>query len=1241
MPTVWPTLLDLAREECLGILRKLELEAYAAAVSALRAQGDLTVEKRDLLSELGKVFSISTERHRAEVRRAYNDERLSTIAFHVSGPNSGTEWSIEGRRLVPLLPRLLPQTVLTRSANSAALAMSAHNATLPSPGLTGNKEVVVSYSYASPSPISPTVCTSPLGGASSSSSSNNSNNNNSSGGGGGSVGAGGNVGAGIGAAAAAAAVVPTKSPRPASPASSVVVLPSGNTVYVKSVSCSEDDEKPRKRRRTDSSSSPSLALSDGTLRLATSPSPQPPPAPLPPPQPPPPSPATATATLTSPTAVSAGHPALSGPKVGVSVTAGSLFSGGSGGGGGQTQQQQQQQHMLKQQQQQHTHHMSPVKITFTRPVTPTTASSTQKVIIVSTTAGPTFLPGILSKPHGLVQPGGGAAAPQHRAPPVLIASSSGGHGGQPLLLGAPIAVATGSSAATVSVATSSHAALHQGLSVVAGGKVGPPTKAPVMGPARAVATNLPQQMGTGSGGGQSAAQKPTIQIKQESGVKIITQQLPQSKILPKPAGVATTAAPIMVVSNPAAVVTTRLVTAPTAVSSRVASPGPTYLKTTSGNIITVVPKSLASSLGGKLLSSTVMSGTTTKITTIPVSMASKSNVIVVQKAPGKGASIQGLAGKSVVTTLLGAAGMGGAGEKGLQGTSSGPKPTILTTARSGIGGGGGTISKMIVTQNKPGGVPPIPAAKILPPKNPYTQPQVLIKPKPIATTMSMVGVSVATATHDADSTGAGDAAADEDRGEEMDSSVAMETGTTILQECVPGWKDAMDVSEASAASHSATSTIRAFMEMQKPGGVYPPLPPHCLLGTLGSKASRSRDKPRMPTIDLSHMVIPVARGTDVVVTTTTGDRTNRTVTASIKTQEGVTMVGTRAPSDHDYPGGEDGILDPQTGLFYRAPLSRLPVAATRQPTVIASTSTITTTTSIGTSSTISSTITVQPLITKGGAVPKISFAPSVNRTEVHTLSCRPALPSQGQKPLAGARATDILRMSMLEARLDVSEAAREAARAAAVAAAAAAGKGGAGHGQGQGAVTAVVGSGGAAGDEKKIITGRIIDLQKSGVLSGEQGMLGVRLVPTTARASGKTGDIAITVGDIIPQRLAGFPIVCGGTMLMSTSGGRSSPSVSNSSVAGGVAGGGGITGGAGGGGVAGVAGGGGIGVAGGGGGNEGGARAPAGSSGASVVVEPSGLLNVTAFTSQRVREDPFGRPRESTDSASDDDVDET
>uniref|UniRef100_A0A8V0XKA4 ENT domain-containing protein n=1 Tax=Gallus gallus TaxID=9031 RepID=A0A8V0XKA4_CHICK len=83
MPVVWPTLLDLSRDECKRILRKLELEAYAGVISALRAQGDLTKEKKDLLGELSKVLSISTERHRAEVRRAVNDERLTTIAHNI------------------------------------------------------------------------------------------------------------------------------------------------------------------------------------------------------------------------------------------------------------------------------------------------------------------------------------------------------------------------------------------------------------------------------------------------------------------------------------------------------------------------------------------------------------------------------------------------------------------------------------------------------------------------------------------------------------------------------------------------------------------------------------------------------------------------------------------------------------------------------------------------------------------------------------------------------------------------------------------------------------------------------------------------------------------------------------------------------------------------------------------------------------------------------------------------------
>ncbi|KAG7249021.1 hypothetical protein CRUP_026766, partial [Coryphaenoides rupestris] len=81
MPVVWPTILDLGRDECKRILRKLELEAYAGVISALRAQGDLNKDKKDLLGELTKILSISTERHRAEVRRAVNDERLTTIAY--------------------------------------------------------------------------------------------------------------------------------------------------------------------------------------------------------------------------------------------------------------------------------------------------------------------------------------------------------------------------------------------------------------------------------------------------------------------------------------------------------------------------------------------------------------------------------------------------------------------------------------------------------------------------------------------------------------------------------------------------------------------------------------------------------------------------------------------------------------------------------------------------------------------------------------------------------------------------------------------------------------------------------------------------------------------------------------------------------------------------------------------------------------------------------------------------------
>lgn len=146
-------LLDFSRDECKRILRKLELEAYAAIVSAFRAQGELTKDKKKLLQELSAVLSISLERHRAEIRRAVNDERLNTIADRIYGPNTSVDWAIEGRRLIPLLPRLVPQTAFTAVANSVASIQAAKNATMPLPSASGVKEgAIPTTSSAPPTP---------------------------------------------------------------------------------------------------------------------------------------------------------------------------------------------------------------------------------------------------------------------------------------------------------------------------------------------------------------------------------------------------------------------------------------------------------------------------------------------------------------------------------------------------------------------------------------------------------------------------------------------------------------------------------------------------------------------------------------------------------------------------------------------------------------------------------------------------------------------------------------------------------------------------------------------------------------------------------------------------------------------------------------------------------------------------------------------------------------------------------
>ncbi len=62
------------------------------------------------------------------------------LVFSACGPDVSSEWQIEGRRLVPLMPRLVPQTAFTLTANNAANIQAEKNAALPPPTATGNKE---------------------------------------------------------------------------------------------------------------------------------------------------------------------------------------------------------------------------------------------------------------------------------------------------------------------------------------------------------------------------------------------------------------------------------------------------------------------------------------------------------------------------------------------------------------------------------------------------------------------------------------------------------------------------------------------------------------------------------------------------------------------------------------------------------------------------------------------------------------------------------------------------------------------------------------------------------------------------------------------------------------------------------------------------------------------------------------------------------------------------------------------
>ena len=61
------------------------LSRFSSTLAAFRAQGELTAEKRRLLSEMAQLLNVEAGRHRAEVRKIVNDERLTNICKQLTG----------------------------------------------------------------------------------------------------------------------------------------------------------------------------------------------------------------------------------------------------------------------------------------------------------------------------------------------------------------------------------------------------------------------------------------------------------------------------------------------------------------------------------------------------------------------------------------------------------------------------------------------------------------------------------------------------------------------------------------------------------------------------------------------------------------------------------------------------------------------------------------------------------------------------------------------------------------------------------------------------------------------------------------------------------------------------------------------------------------------------------------------------------------------------------------------------
>nr|CDS28354.1 protein EMSY [Hymenolepis microstoma] len=127
----WPALMDMSSADCRRLLRQNEIEAYSKVVSAFRAQGLFTSEKKSVLSDLRRLLNICGDRHRAEVRRAVNDDELATISECVSGKRTDDSWYFEGRRITPIIQRGVPQTAFLLDADAVAIKIASFKFMMP------------------------------------------------------------------------------------------------------------------------------------------------------------------------------------------------------------------------------------------------------------------------------------------------------------------------------------------------------------------------------------------------------------------------------------------------------------------------------------------------------------------------------------------------------------------------------------------------------------------------------------------------------------------------------------------------------------------------------------------------------------------------------------------------------------------------------------------------------------------------------------------------------------------------------------------------------------------------------------------------------------------------------------------------------------------------------------------------------------------------------------------------------